>query len=61
MCTTLSKEGNLSGNLQCGVLDPEDKENKTIVEGSVWHSCEEWCLSKVNCFIRRKYFKSLNI
>ena len=44
MCTTLSKEGNLSGNAECGLVDNITGE---YIEGSVWHSCEEWCLSKV--------------
>ena len=55
MCTTLSKEGNMSGDLQCGMLDPEIELKRLddptiesqIIEGSVWHSCEELCLSKV--------------
>ena len=45
MCTTLSKEANKSGNLECGREDPDNPGE--FLEGSVWHSCEEWCLSKV--------------
>ena len=45
MCTTLSKEGNKSGNAECGQVDNITGE---YIDGTVWHSCEEWCLSKVN-------------
>ena len=45
MCTTLAKEGNMSGNEACGMVDNVTGE---FIEGSIWHSCEEWCLSKVN-------------
>ena len=47
MCTTLAKEGNKSGPAECGRMDNATGEP---IEGSVWHSCEEWCLSKVNYF-----------
>ena len=47
MCTTLAKEGNKSGPAECGRMDNATGE---FIEGSVWHSCEEWCLSKVNCY-----------
>ena len=43
MCTTLAKEGNKSGPAECGRMDNATGE---FIEGSVWHSCEEWCLSK---------------
>ena len=49
MCTTLAKHGNLSGNEVCGSVDNVTGE---FIEGSVWHSCEEWCLSKVIRMIR---------
>ena len=45
MCTTLAKHGNLSGNEACGSVDNVTGE---FIDGTVWHSCEEWCLSKVN-------------
>ena len=45
MCTTLAKHGNLSGNEVCGLVDNVTGE---FIDGTVWHSCEEWCLSKVN-------------
>ena len=64
MCTTLSKEGNKSGNAECGMVDNITGE---YIEGTVWHSCEEWCLSKVNttvfnyfCLVRRKKYKNLS-
>ena len=44
MCTTLAKHGNLSGNEVCGLVDNVTGE---FIDGTVWHSCEEWCLSKV--------------
>jgi len=43
MCTTLAKHGNLSGNEVCGLVDNVTGE---FIDGTVWHSCEEWCLSK---------------
>ena len=52
MCTTLAKEGNKSGNAECGRVDNATGE---FIEGSVWHSCEEWCLSKVRLFSRNSF------